>query len=121
MISFYLKAVPGPKETLRVLQFFCFKSPELITNGAGIIQHKIHIEGLVDQEIKKVHAKAYEEFNALVEKNADCLYTWCRENPGLPLNVEEFLSKKEDCSIEGEKEPIVEEKTIDLMGEELLT
>jgi hypothetical protein len=111
-ISFYFMGhVYGPDSKVpghvRVLEHYRFTSKRSIVKDSRQIVEDVQI-GLVDEDIKKQHAKDYALHRVLADVQEDALFAQCREKPGVPV----FPVKPEKKSVavsevEPEKAPPV--------------
>lgn len=100
MIEFYLLAEKNADGSLSVREFYQFISADFIKNARGEMVPRVHIEGRVDDDIRRENAEPYKAFRAWVDNNEVKVYGLCRDNVGvkvfMPSCAEEVKEEKKE-------------------------
>lgn len=91
-IEFLLKATKNYDGSLRVCEYYQATGAELVLGVDGKPRPAFQKYDRVDQEIQKVHEKAYKAFSDFYQANQAALNDECREHPEVDINVTERMA-----------------------------
>ena len=122
MCKFFLKADPRWDGSLKVVEYYEFKFGGQKLDVNGMLVDANVISDIVDDGIRKTHAKEYGVFSALVAADKEHFHELACQSPGEFIDVVE-LSKPEPVMEETPLELLIDEsvKAQDTLQKELVT